>query len=251
MLYPISSANGHAGEYFFAYKIASVLQWPCRLIDIDIGIDAQVEVLDETSRLSTGRFVAFQIKAREKEDQTYIYTTQEHLRYWRELQLPVFVVLVDLSAKKIYLHEVNLSRSYPLTAKGRIRIDFDLSKDAFKRSSGQKIALAGQRKSEQEVAAALTRVNAYSSEVMQTIKAAETDGMALELLDLMRGRFEIRAQLDHARGMASGLQAGKSLVKGAQDRLDGVLNDLRDCMKDGGMAVDWNDDGLVTAFINE
>jgi len=46
MKYTKSAANGHAGEFFFAYKVARVLGWPCRLFDIDIGIDAQVEVLD-------------------------------------------------------------------------------------------------------------------------------------------------------------------------------------------------------------
>ena len=60
MKYPEKAANGDAGEFFFAYKVASVLKWPCRLLDIDIGIDAQVEILNEDGT-STGRFVAFQV----------------------------------------------------------------------------------------------------------------------------------------------------------------------------------------------
>jgi hypothetical protein len=63
MKYALRTANGDAGEFFFAYKIASVLKWPCRLFDIDIGIDAQVEIVDEDDETSTGRFVAFQVKA--------------------------------------------------------------------------------------------------------------------------------------------------------------------------------------------
>lgn len=38
MKYPKKTANGDAGEFFFAYKIASVLKWPCRLLDIDIKL---------------------------------------------------------------------------------------------------------------------------------------------------------------------------------------------------------------------
>ena len=44
MKYPLGTANGDAGEFFAAYKIAKELGWPCRLFDIDIGIDAQVSV---------------------------------------------------------------------------------------------------------------------------------------------------------------------------------------------------------------
>ncbi|MDW9232039.1 hypothetical protein C7S15_5639 [Burkholderia cepacia] len=69
MLYTLKKASGDAGEYFFAYKIASVLKWPCRLTGIDIGIDAQVEVMDD-NQLSTGQFVAFQVKATSKEEKT-------------------------------------------------------------------------------------------------------------------------------------------------------------------------------------
>ena len=52
MKYLLQTANGDAGEFFFAYKIASALGWPCRLFDIDIDIDAQVEILNE-DRTST------------------------------------------------------------------------------------------------------------------------------------------------------------------------------------------------------
>src|SRR5690242_4709435 len=61
MKYSGKTASGDAGEFFFAYQVASVLGWPCRLFDIDIGIDAQVEVLDEDGK-SAGNFVAFQVK---------------------------------------------------------------------------------------------------------------------------------------------------------------------------------------------
>ncbi|MCI5162057.1 MAG: hypothetical protein D3917_08545 [Candidatus Electrothrix sp. AX5] len=44
--YTKKKAIGDAGEYFFAYTVATILGWPCRLLDIDIGIDAQVEILD-------------------------------------------------------------------------------------------------------------------------------------------------------------------------------------------------------------
>ena len=38
MKYPKTAATGHAGEFFFAYQVAKVLGWPCRIFDIDIGL---------------------------------------------------------------------------------------------------------------------------------------------------------------------------------------------------------------------
>ena len=119
MKYPLKAANGHAGEYFFAYTIANVLKWPCRLIDIDIGIDAQVEVINE-DRSSSGRFVAFQVKTTSREEPNCRYVTVDQLKYWQELDLPVFVVLVALKEKQMYLHRVLFNVEYKKTKKGAI-----------------------------------------------------------------------------------------------------------------------------------
>ena len=183
MKYPLKAANGDAGEFFFEYQIAYVLKWPCRLFDIDIGIDAQVEVMknDETS---TGRFVAFQIKERDltkgrkseyelndpgeaedlgddeliavdapsgaqqdvpSGDKAYRYVTEAQYVYWREHGLPVFVALVDLTDKPLmYLHRVTPDGNYRKTKKGKFRIDFDLKRNLFTKESGQLIARAAE-----------------------------------------------------------------------------------------------------------
>lgn len=251
MFYPIKTSNGHAGEFFFAYKIANLFHWPCRLMDIDIGIDAQVEIMNEDTRVSTGQFVAFQIKASEKEGQTYIYTTKAHLQYWKTLELPVFVVLVDLSKKKIYLHEVDLNHKYHVTGEGRIRIDFDLAKDSLKKSCAQKIVQAGRRKAEKQVSEAVAEINAYSRGILKMIKEVDEHADPEGLLDLMHQRNDYKARLEHACGLAKGLHAGENFVEGARQRIDEALEELKTFMQNSHMLIDWNDDGSVTAFVNE
>jgi hypothetical protein len=142
MKYSEKTAHGDAGEFFFAYQIASVLKWPCSLFDIDIGIDAQVEILQEGG-VSTGKFAAFQIKTRTLEkDEACSYVGKRHLAYWRALDVPVFAVLVDLPKQAMYLHQITKSNSYPTTKKGRVRIDFDTTTDRFQKSTGACIQAA-------------------------------------------------------------------------------------------------------------
>ncbi|WP_321840775.1 DUF4365 domain-containing protein [Paraburkholderia bannensis] len=127
----MNAANGNAGEYYFAYVISSVLKWPCRLIDIDIGVDAQIEVLDE-NKYSTGQFIAIQIKTRSGGERS-ISVSDEKLLYWKNLELPVYVALVALSSKepKVYLHFVDPTVDYRKTENGKRCIDFDFEKDGF------------------------------------------------------------------------------------------------------------------------
>lgn len=251
MFYPIKTSNGHAGEFFFAYKVANLFHWPCRLMDIDIGIDAQVEIMNDDTRLSTGQFVAFQIKASEKEGQSYIYTTKAHLLYWKTLELPVFVVLVELSKKKIYLHEVDVNHKYHVTGEGRIRIEFDLAKDSLKKSSALKIVRAGKRKAENQVSEAVAKINEYSHSIVKMIGEVDENANPEGLLELMHQRNDYKARLEHAHGLAKGLHAGENFVKGARQRIDEALEALKEFMRSSGMLVDWNDDGSVTAFVNE
>ncbi len=61
MIYPKSSAYGHAGEYLFAYWISRYFGWPCRLLSVDMGIDAQVEMFADDTK-STGLLFLFRLK---------------------------------------------------------------------------------------------------------------------------------------------------------------------------------------------
>jgi hypothetical protein len=101
MKYTDDKATGDAGEYFFAYRVSDLLQWPCRLLDIDIGIDAQIEVLDE-NRQSMGQFIAVQVKATRDKDKNSISVEKKHIKYWESLDTPVVLVFVNLSNKKVY-----------------------------------------------------------------------------------------------------------------------------------------------------
>ncbi|UWH26261.1 DUF4365 domain-containing protein [Aeromonas veronii] len=103
MKYTEDKATGDAGEYFFAYTITNILQWPCRLLDIDIGIDAQIEILDG-NRQSTGKFIAVQIKSTRDPNRDSISVEKKHIDYWSSVETPVILALVNLSNDRIYIH---------------------------------------------------------------------------------------------------------------------------------------------------
>jgi len=99
--YTEDSAIGDAGEYLFAHKVAETLEWPCRLLDIDIGIDAQIEILDD-NRNSMGKFIAVQVKSTRDKEKQSTSVEKKHIAYWSELEVPVLIVFVNLSKKKVF-----------------------------------------------------------------------------------------------------------------------------------------------------
>jgi hypothetical protein len=196
--YPVGTAHGDAGEFFFAFQIASVLKWPCRLFDIDIGIDAQVEIINE-DRTSTGRFVAFQVKATSSDGEDCRYVSKRQLAYWRELELPVFVVLVDLSKPAMFLHRVALDRDYPVTKKGAIRIDFDLKSEEFTARSGRLIATAAEETALSHVRRHLDVVRGGAEEIRKQIAAQEDYPDPNALIDRMDERAQLKEELERFR----------------------------------------------------
>lgn len=101
MKYNEDNATGDAGEYLFAYTVSNILEWPCRLLDIDIGIDAQIEILDD-NRNSMGQFIAVQVKSTRDKEKFSTSVERKHIEYWSELEVPVLIVFVNLSKKKVY-----------------------------------------------------------------------------------------------------------------------------------------------------
>ena len=90
MIFNEKNASGKAGEYFFAFWICSQFDWACRLLDIDIGIDAQIEIFDESCN-STGNFINVQIKS--SINKTFnASVTKNNLTYWRTLDKPTILV---------------------------------------------------------------------------------------------------------------------------------------------------------------
>ncbi|MDF4912425.1 DUF4365 domain-containing protein [Vibrio parahaemolyticus] len=102
MKYSEDTATGDTGEYFLAYTVSRVLEWPCRLFDIDIGIDAQIEVLDD-DRHSMGQFIAVQVKTTKDKDKSKVSVESKHIEYWASLDIPVIIAFVNLSRQKVYV----------------------------------------------------------------------------------------------------------------------------------------------------
>ncbi|WP_019101863.1 DUF4365 domain-containing protein [Chromobacterium haemolyticum] len=250
MKYSIGTANGDAGEFFFAYQVASVLKWPCRLFDIDIGIDAQVEIIN-ADRISTGRFVAFQIKATSGDEQDCRYVSMRQLNYWRELELPVFVVLVDLSNEVMYLHRVTIDREYSPTKKGLVRIDFDLTQDRFTVNSGAVIAAAAEDAALAYVRKHLAVALQGAECIRETIVAMEDFADPHALIECMDGRAAWKEALAQAGALVSALRVGGDEYAEAEKELEGALQELREYMREWNMHRDWDDDGGIMRFIEE
>ncbi|MCE1117284.1 MULTISPECIES: DUF4365 domain-containing protein [Pseudomonas] len=89
-----NSAHGKAGEHFFAYWIARHFKWPCRLLDIDVGIDAQIEIFDDEQH-STGDFLGVQIKTTE-DDKPNVPVDLKNLEYWSTIEDTVLLVSICL-----------------------------------------------------------------------------------------------------------------------------------------------------------
>lgn len=102
------NAIGKAGEHYFAYWIMRTVGWPCRLMDIDIGIDAQIEILNEHQH-STGDFIAVQIKTTgSKIPEKTVY--KKHLEYWKDLDDELIYVSISnfrQSSPTIYWKRLN------------------------------------------------------------------------------------------------------------------------------------------------
>jgi hypothetical protein len=127
MKYEISNIIGDAGEHFFAYKIIETFGWPCRLYGIDLGVDAEIEILDEKNR-TTGKLLKVQIKTTNGEfdskNQTYtIYLDDEHIEYWKNLVVPMIICGIRLENKIIYWKQVD-ENSIDDTSQGGHKITF-------------------------------------------------------------------------------------------------------------------------------
>jgi len=255
MKYSEGTAHGDAGEFFFAYQIASVLKWPCRLFDIDIGIDAQVEILDK-ERVSTGKFVAFQIKTTNAKDTgAYSYVTDQHLAYWRELDLPVFAVLVDLPKKVLYLHQIKKNESYPITQKGRRRIEFDTVTDRLQESSGAVIQAAADEAALAAIREHLAPLQQGINTIQEALRKAKVTPEPELLIEIMMRRADWRDNLARAEALARNFRAGEKECSDMEKQFEDALAELRDFMLDRNMEEDWDDRkygaGEIKRFIDE
>ena len=88
-------ANGNAGEYYFAYWVSRHFQWPCRLLDIDVGIDAQIEIFDEKQH-SVGNFIAVQVKTTLSNNPN-VSVSLNNLQYWKSIEDVIVIVSISFS----------------------------------------------------------------------------------------------------------------------------------------------------------
>ena len=249
MKYPLGTANGDAGEFFAAYKIAKELGWPCRLFDIDIGIDAQVEILTN-DRESTGRFVALQVKATSAKEVDCRYVKAQQLKYWLSLDIPVFVVLVDLYKEQMFLHLVEATQAYEKTPKGLYKIPFDLVADLFTLSSATIMAEASERLAMSHINQYLSPVEDAFEEILQSVQDVENGNPdPYALIDHMKSRFELFGLLDQADAASALGKVGKDVIAKCRTQLCWALYDLQTVM--APMEYDYADRGDISGFLRE
>jgi hypothetical protein len=249
MKYPPGTANGDAGEFFAAYKIAKELGWPCRLFDIDIGIDAQVEILTAAGE-STGRFVALQVKATSAEEVNCRYVSLQQLRYWQSLEIPVFVVLVDLQREQMFLHLVEATGDYKKTAKGRYKIPFDLNADMFSPASAAIFAEASERLVMLHINEYLEPVEVAIEGILHSVKCVREDNPnPFDLIEHMERRVELLGLLNQANAASAVGKVGKDAITKCRDELSWAMSDLQEVMEP--MEFDYADKGDISGFLQE
>ncbi|MBH5336112.1 DUF4365 domain-containing protein [Streptomyces pactum] len=109
-----------AGVSRAAYLVTTQLGWLFREQETsDIGIDAQIEVVDEADypagapRRGTGRLLAVQIKSgtsrftKSSELGWWFYCDASHIEYWKNHSLPVALMLFEPESEQIYWQHVN------------------------------------------------------------------------------------------------------------------------------------------------
>lgn len=101
MTYLEKVAHGNAGEFYFAYWISNKFVWPCRILDIDMGLDAQVEIYDDKNN-STGMFIGIQVKTTAKtlDESPSISVPLKNIVYWESISDPIILIRVCLNNGK-------------------------------------------------------------------------------------------------------------------------------------------------------
>jgi hypothetical protein len=96
----------------------------------DAGIDAHVELVDQTTRKVTGQLVALQIKAgpsyfTETSKDAIIFRGElKHLDYWLNHSLSVFLVLVDTAEQKAFWQEITMATVERLEKGWKVAVPF-------------------------------------------------------------------------------------------------------------------------------
>jgi hypothetical protein len=96
----------------------------------DVGIDAHIELVDVKTHGATGQLIALQIKSgssffQEFNDDAVTFRGKlQHLDYWLNHSLPVFLVLVDTEKQKAYWQEISRATIERLEKGWKVAVPF-------------------------------------------------------------------------------------------------------------------------------
>lgn len=133
MKFYTSNSTGDSGLFYLGYWINQNFGFPFRVLSADIGIDAEIEILDEQLH-SNGLILKAQVKSSQTEitkDFTE-YVEKKHLDYWSKLTVPVIYFKIDLFSSKIYYKVISSLDDIELTKsedEEKWKIDFKIKSD--------------------------------------------------------------------------------------------------------------------------
>lgn len=134
------SVNGKAGEYLVAHRFTKVLQWPYRMLDVDLGADGEIEILD-LKGASTSDIIKVQVKTFNsitKAGSKKIYVKDNHIQYWKKFCLPIIIVCVDLRTDKVYWKPIAATECYNSGGASKV-VTIDLQADELTPACGAKL----------------------------------------------------------------------------------------------------------------
>lgn len=130
MQYPVSNRHGDIGEHLVAFRIMKVLNWPCRLLNIDLGIDAEVEMLAEDLH-TTGDILKIQVKNRKrfpKKGKASVKIREKHFLYWTRFCSPVVFCAVCVATERVFWKHLTALDNIKGGGK-QMRVTFDVERD--------------------------------------------------------------------------------------------------------------------------
>lgn len=161
--YPSRSVNGDAAEYLVAYTVTRKLGWPCRLYGVDLGVDAEMEVMLDGQ--TDGDIIKIQVKGFDDVpgETKSVYVDERHIRYWQRFSSPVIVCCVDLTAEKVYWRAISATEAYQSAGSAR-RVDFNIKDDLLDASSKAALAALVSPPAVKEIGRYLNDIRAFVSD---------------------------------------------------------------------------------------
>lgn len=126
-------AIGDAGEFLCGFQFTHLLGWPYRMLPRDLGVDAEIEVLDKDSH-STGEIMKVQVKSQAdasslaQKEHFDFYPKDEHLAYWKSFIVPIIFCGVDLASQRVYWKVIRNTEEYRNAGSG-FRISLHKERD--------------------------------------------------------------------------------------------------------------------------